>query len=338
MLFQLVLDSIPVRVFWKDRESCYLGCNRLFAKDAGQESPDDMLGKNDYEFTWRDQADLYRADDAEVMERGIAKINYEEPQTTPSGMTIWLRTSKVPLKGKDGKVFGVMGCYEEITEQKKTEESLVENARFLQSLINAIPSPIFYKDAKGVYLGCNKAFEAYLGKESDEIIGKTVFDMGPRELAEKYQQKDNDLFQEGGKQVYESQVVHADGSKHDVEFNKAVFKKSDGSPDGLIGVMLDITERKRVGQLLAESERKYRGLAENLSQLIYRADPETLAATYVNRSIKKIYGYTPEEWLADPSLWAESIHPDDRDRVFPLFDAAAAKKEILMTGSLFSKE
>ncbi|MBE9535989.1 MAG: PAS domain-containing protein [Proteobacteria bacterium] len=249
-LFQLILDSIPVRVFWKDIESRYLGSNSLFAQDAGQKSPEDMIGKNDYDFTWHEQAELYRADDAQVMESGLAKINYEEPQRTPDGKLIWLRTSKVPLKDQDGTVIGIMGCYEDITSQKESEASLIENAIFLQSLLDAIPSPVFYKDEKGVYTGCSKAFEDYFGKSSDEIIGKTVFDIAPGGLAENYHAMDDDLFQKGGKQVYESEVLHADGSKHNVIFNKAVFNKKDGSLGGLVGVMLDITERKQAEELV----------------------------------------------------------------------------------------
>ena len=123
-LLQLVLDAIPVRVFWKDTESRYLGCNRLFAGDAGLSDPEEIVGKDDYALAWKDQAELYRADDAFVIRSGRSKINYEEPQTTPLGKNIWLRTSKVPLTDSGGNIIGVMGCYEDITERKHTEEAL----------------------------------------------------------------------------------------------------------------------------------------------------------------------------------------------------------------------
>ncbi|HEC17085.1 MAG TPA: PAS domain-containing sensor histidine kinase [Sedimenticola sp.] len=123
-MLQLVLDSIPVRVFWKDRDSVYLGCNRHFAEDAGLESPEQIIGKNDFELGWREQAELYRADDRQVMHSGEPKLNYEEPQTGPDGSHLWLRTSKVPLRDLDGNIFGVMGVYEDITGQKELEEAL----------------------------------------------------------------------------------------------------------------------------------------------------------------------------------------------------------------------
>ena len=123
-MLQLVLDSIPVRVFWKDRDGVYLGCNQKLARDAGLETTEQIIGKNDFDLGWREQAALYRSDDRLVMESGRSKLNYEEPQTTPEGKQRWLRTSKIPLRNMDGDVFGVLGVYEDITDRKKTEEAL----------------------------------------------------------------------------------------------------------------------------------------------------------------------------------------------------------------------
>ncbi|HEY5658838.1 MAG TPA: PAS domain-containing protein [Myxococcota bacterium] len=121
-MLQNVLDATPVRVFWKDTDLRYLGCNTHFARDAGFEQPSQLLGKDDFAMGWRDQAELYRADDRAVIESGESKLNYEEPQTTPEGRTIWLRTSKIPLRTADGEIFGVLGTYEDITEYKRLAE------------------------------------------------------------------------------------------------------------------------------------------------------------------------------------------------------------------------
>ena len=123
-MLQLVLDAIPVRVFWKDREGVYLGCNRNLARDAGLENTEQIIGKNDYDLGWREQAELYRSDDRLVIESGKPKLNYEEPQTTPDGAQRWLRTSKIPLRDVGGGIFGVLGIYEDITDRKMTEEAL----------------------------------------------------------------------------------------------------------------------------------------------------------------------------------------------------------------------
>jgi diguanylate cyclase (GGDEF)-like protein/PAS domain S-box-containing protein len=129
-LLELIIETIPLRVFWKDLESRYIGCNSRFAQDAGLSRPEELLGKTDYELGWRDQADLYRTDDKSVMASGVPKVGFEEPQTTPNGGRIWLRTSKVPLGDEHENIFGVLGVYEDITEWKRAEEQIRNLANF----------------------------------------------------------------------------------------------------------------------------------------------------------------------------------------------------------------
>jgi len=123
-LLQEILGQIPVRVFWKDAELRYLGCNALFARDAGFSTPDEIIGKDDFQMAWREQADLYRADDFKVMSSGQPKLDYEEPQTSADGNKIWLRTSKVPLRDGNGKIIGLLGLYEDVTRRRLAEEAL----------------------------------------------------------------------------------------------------------------------------------------------------------------------------------------------------------------------
>ena len=126
---QLVVENVPDRIFWKDRDLRYLGCNTRFAKDAGYSRPDELTGKTDFEMGWKDQAELYRADDKAVLESGAPRLNIEEPQTTPDGDTIWLRTSKVPLRDHDDRIIGVLGLYQDITASKKVTQELRESER-----------------------------------------------------------------------------------------------------------------------------------------------------------------------------------------------------------------
>ena len=116
-----IINAIPVRVFWKDKNLVYLGCNAAFARDAGFADPKDIIGKDDYQMGWRDQAELYRDDDRQVIESGCSKLLIEEPQTTPEGNTITLLTSKVPLRNSKGEISGVLGTYMDITERKQAE-------------------------------------------------------------------------------------------------------------------------------------------------------------------------------------------------------------------------
>jgi PAS domain S-box-containing protein len=129
-----IINAIPVRVFWKDKALVYMGCNETFARDAGFTNPKEVIGKDDYNMGWRDQADLYRADDRHVMETGSPRLLIEEPQTTPAGKTITLLTSKIPLRGSQGEIIGVLGTYMDITERKRGEEELKAQAARLERL------------------------------------------------------------------------------------------------------------------------------------------------------------------------------------------------------------
>jgi PAS domain S-box-containing protein len=124
-----VLNTIPVRVFWKDTQSIYLGCNIHAAKDAGLDSPEEIIGKDDFQLAWSEQAELYREDDREVMLSGKAKLNYEEIQEHHDGSQHWLKTSKIPLKDERGNVYGVLGTYEDITHNKQLENQLVQSQK-----------------------------------------------------------------------------------------------------------------------------------------------------------------------------------------------------------------
>ncbi|RQH11349.1 PAS domain-containing protein [Okeania hirsuta] len=111
-LLQLVLNNIPSYVFWKDRDSVYMGCNQNFATSAGFKYPEDLIGKTDFDMAWsREQSLFFRKIDKAVMDSGKAQINYEEPQTINDGSTRWLRTSKIPLFNVHGKVIGILGAY-----------------------------------------------------------------------------------------------------------------------------------------------------------------------------------------------------------------------------------
>ena len=119
-----IINAIAVRVFWKDRNLVYLGCNTAFARDAGFADPKDIIGKDDYQMGWSDQAELYRADDRRTIDSGNPKSLIEEPQTTPEGDIITLLTSKIPMRSSTGEITGVLGTYVDISDRKRMEEVL----------------------------------------------------------------------------------------------------------------------------------------------------------------------------------------------------------------------
>jgi len=178
-LLQNIVEGVPMRVFWKNRDSRYLGCNTLFAKDAGFTHPEELIGKTDFEMGWKEQAGLYRSDDLRVMESGMPKLCYEEPQTTPKGEAIWLRTSKVPLRDAAQKVVGILGFYEDITAQKQTEAAkqaaeamLAGSEQRFRSLIEDASDLALLLDIHGVILFASPSVKQLFGYEISEVQGK----------------------------------------------------------------------------------------------------------------------------------------------------------------------
>ncbi len=135
-------------------------------------------------------------------------------------------------------------------ERRKAERDLREQLHFRQVLIDSIPAPIFFKNNDGIFLGCNKAFESFSGLPQSEIIGKSMADIAPSSLADRFSESDNELFRHGGTQIYESTISFANGTLHDVIFYKATFNNIDNTPGGLVGTILDITERKQTEEKL----------------------------------------------------------------------------------------
>ena len=138
----------------------------------------------------------------------------------------------------------------------RDERADPELVQRIQNAIDMMPSPIFIKGGDCRYIACNRAFESYIGRPRAEIVGATVHDVAPPELAAIYEKADRDLLASGGTQTYETSVRYADGSHHDVMFFKSVFYNAAGEADGISGVILDITERKRLENELAQAARE----------------------------------------------------------------------------------
>lgn len=121
-------------------------------------------------------------------------------------------------------------------------EFIKEQSQSLTELVDLLPIPIFYKDRKGVYLGCNKAFEEFIKLSREELVGKTVHELFSKEKSDVYFQKDEELFNKPGIQVYDGQVASHENDSYNVRFHKATFKNNSGEITGLIGAVFDITK------------------------------------------------------------------------------------------------
>lgn len=194
---------------------------------------------------------------------------------------------------------------------------------YLRAAFDASPLPMIVA-AQRVFVAVNAAFERHFGYPADELIGcSTRMMFATDEEFERVGRAYLPACARGETVAVETEMVCRDGRTVPCIFHSHAVDPGDLTK-GVIGIVEDVAERRRAEAALRESEARYRSLAENLREYVYRADAQTLRATYVNPAVEQFYGYRAEEWLADPTLWERTLHPGDRERVLAGFRAALA--------------
>lgn len=245
-LLKTIVDTVPAGIFWKDKDLHYLGCNPNFAKDAGVESPREIIGKVDYDLSWtKEQTELYRHDDRQVIDSGIPKLNYEELRNISDGKTIWLQTSKIPLRNTHQEVIGVLGIYQDITEQKQANDSM----RLATAIYQFGNEAIMVTDENNLIMAVNPAFTRITGYELADVIGKdpNIFQSGRHKKAF-YQKMWQKLLSEDHWQG-EIWDMHKNGSIQAKWLNISVIRQSDERIYCYVAQFSDITEKKRLDEL-----------------------------------------------------------------------------------------
>jgi PAS domain S-box-containing protein len=271
---RLVMDTIPARIFWKNKDLVYLGCNRLFAEDAGRKSPEEIIGETDYNLGWREQAELYRKDDLEVMRSGNSKLNYEEPQTAPDGKPIWLRTSKVPLRDVNNRIVGILGTYEDITERKQAEEALHREQTLMATLMENVPDAVYFKDAASRFLRVNRAHSRKFGlSDPAQLVGKSDAEFFSGEHSRQALADEREIIRTGQPLLnVEEKETWLDGTVSWVLTTKLPLRDAAGQIIGTCGLSRDITERKQAEETLAHERQLLRTLIDLLPETFYIKD------------------------------------------------------------------
>jgi PAS domain S-box-containing protein len=276
-MLQLVLDSIPVRVFWKNREGQYLGCNQTFAADACRASPREIVGLHDFDISPPEQAQRFRADDVAVMESGRERLNFEESLKKADGTVSWLRTSKLPLRDATGDVIGVLGVYEDITNRKEVELALRDREEKLRLALdaaemgtwewNVATDEVTWTDRvvrifglrPGVFRNTFSDYRQRIHHDDVRLVEMRINE-ALRDQAREYQ--------------VEHRILRPDGEIRWVEGRGTVVRDDLGRPLRMAGTVWDVTARKSAENNLL---RIARGVSGVTGPTLYQNIVATLA-------------------------------------------------------------
>ncbi|MBF0562569.1 MAG: PAS domain S-box protein, partial [Alphaproteobacteria bacterium] len=256
-MLQLVLDTIPQRVFWKSTDLIFLGCNRTFAEDSGAGTPKAVIGKDDFEFPWREFAEAYRADDRLVMTTGVSKINYEEPVSRPDGKVLWVRTSKLPLRNREGVIIGVLGTYEDITDYKESREALRRSEEKLRTFFNRSAIGLATASPSKGWIDVNPALCQMLGYSPEELRTKTWIELThPDDVDRNLQLFERLIGGEIDGYSLDKRFVRKDGRIVDTFLAADAVRDATGALDYSIVIVEDIDQRKAAEAELVRAKEK----------------------------------------------------------------------------------
>jgi PAS domain S-box-containing protein len=320
--FRAMLETTSDFIWEADLNGIYTYASPRIKNILGYE-PEEIVGERVVDFKSPEDAERVAGIIMEHSKSALPILEVEAIHLHKDGRPILFETNAVPIFDAKGQLSGYRGIDRDITRRKKAENALKETAHFLQTLMDAIPNPIFFKDTNFIYQGCNKAFVDYMGMSRDKIIGKSAYDVAPRELADRYQKMDEELFQQGGVQTYEGLVRYADGTHHNVIFSKAIYADASGSLRGLVGVINDITRRKQIEEILAKSLAVQKSVIESPKDVVIFA----LDREYRYIAFNKNHRRTMEQiWGADIAIGVSMLEyikdPEDREKAKINFDRA----------------
>jgi PAS domain S-box-containing protein len=286
---QLILNNLPLRVFWKDQDSRYLGCNQPFAKDAGFDSPEDLIGQTDFQTSWKDFAHAYRADDRSVMSQNQPRLGYEEQQPQTDGSLRWLRTSKIPLRDSKGSVTGVLGLYEDITHWKTSEQDLKDALAYNETLLNASPIGIIAFNASGQAISANPAAAQLTGSPNQATLNLNFHELPSWRSSGLLEAARKSLADSSEHELQATLTTHS-GTQTPVSARFVPFHYA--HQPHLLALLTNIQQQKQTEE---ELRKLYRALEQTPASIVITNTKGEIE--YVNPKFVEVSGYSPAEVL-----------------------------------------
>ena len=290
-----LVDNIPPRVFFKDRLSTFSFVNKTFASDLGL-TPEELIGRNDFDFFPPELAGKYRADDQRIMARG--KTEKIEEVNQVGGERRIVEVVKSPVIRDDGEVIGLMGMFTDITYRRRTEEALERERDLLRVLLESVPDRVYFKDSQSRFVRCSNEFAKILGKQSPiELLGKTDFDLFTEEHARPAYEDEKRIMETGEPIIGKvEKETWADGRVTWVTTTKMPHRDKEGRIVGTFGISRDITSLKRAEEELRRSQVFLNSVIENLPIMVFIKDPQ-LRFVLINKAGEGLTGYPREVFL-----------------------------------------
>lgn len=262
-----MLTSSPDRIYFKDSNSRFLQINQTLADWFGTDTPADVIGKSDFDFFPPDRAAVKFDDERRIMATGQPILNKVEQETMLNGSSVWLLTTKMPLRDRKGRIIGTFGASRDITALKDMEEALQRERNLLRSVIDNVPDLIQAKDTLGRYILNNLAHTHHLNEQTpSDMLGKTVFDYFPPELAAQYYTDDMEVLASGMPIIGKVEpTLNTGGKQRWISTTKVPIFDENGEAMGIATVSRDVTAEKLARE---ESERANSNLVRSQEELM----------------------------------------------------------------------
>ena len=248
--WERTFDAVPDLITLVDRDHRIIRSNRAAAERLGLQ-PRDMVGKKCHVLLHDTEAPPANCPHQRLLGDGAEHTQEMYEKSIEADLLI----TTSPLRDEDGVLYASVHVARDISDLKAAQKHLREQLAFMHSLVEAIPFPLYIKNRQGVYTECNQAFADLKKMKKSQIMGLNIYGITAKELADEHTRRDQELWKNGGTQTYESRVMAGGDKRYDAIFSKAVFNDSQGAPVGIVGVMVDITDRKSMERQLIKSQR-----------------------------------------------------------------------------------